>query len=742
LWMDRNLGATTPTYPDMTGYDKLRAYGLHYQWGRKDPFGAYNSHVYFKDGSRSVNGEFGFNGDYTTTAEDTFEATIAKTIKNPHLFINADKSGISQWTSTTNTHAEEDKGWACLWGNPTGYAKTYGPGSINNEQGSKSIYDPCPVGWKVPSHQMFAFITNTGEDRTGTYHYSDAYKFNVREVIQNNGGTLEYLADARIKSNGNKSETYPIDRTLSFFVDDCNKEGAPADPETATMLTFMLSGSRSYGVGYLNEVGNIGIYATNAPTEKGSTTGGTAFFDPSNCNYYFKTIGRGKHANQACGISVRCVRDLAVQITDEESCIDLSAEGTANTYIANKPGTNYKFKATVKGNGATGSYQSQRYTSNKWTFVEGVAGEKQTSVTIAPVAAKLSHFQAWAYKNETYTTTSPIVSESVKYENGYIYFSTPAEFVNGNAVIAALDNNGDIVWSWHIWASENYTPAEIKVDNNYYVMDRNIGANISKESDETNASSWYAAQAVGMMYQHGRKDPFPGPLDIRANDGHRGGVGMAFMKPDGTLMYGSNAGGGAYINAASTDYAIGLASVLTSPWTFEQATAIATQHPESIINSNTKSNSSDKKDWWGRRVDGAKEFMYYWGTTNWDSGNKTSLIKKTIYDPCPAGWITPGHDIGKYISEGTISANTYGWTVTFANGAQAYFPKTGFRKENCNYTECNTHGYYWINGIGDGGCASFNFTDMNTINHLGLANTNDVIAAGCTMRAIRCVKIK
>lgn len=35
---------------------------------------------------------------------------------------------------------------------------------------------------------------------------------------------------------------------------------------------------------------------------------------------------------------------------------DLSANGTANTYLITKPGTTYKFRATTKGNGVPRTY--------------------------------------------------------------------------------------------------------------------------------------------------------------------------------------------------------------------------------------------------------------------------------------------------------------------------------------------------------------------------------------------------
>lgn len=40
--------------------------------------------------------------------------------------------------------------------------------------------------------------------------------------------------------------------------------------------------------------------------------------------------------------------------------------------------------------------------------------------------------------------------------DGLIYFKTPKTFIDGNAVIAALNESGEIVWSWNVWAVEGW----------------------------------------------------------------------------------------------------------------------------------------------------------------------------------------------------------------------------------------------------------------------------------------------
>ena len=82
----------------------------------------------------------------------------------------------------------------------------------------------------------------------------------------------------------------------------------------------------------------------------------------------------------------------------------------------------------------------------------------------------------------------------------------------GNAVVA-FKVNGTIYWSWHIWVTDNpengvvYQQGfETDVDNNLVTiqyMDRNLGATSNGFLDH----QWQ--KSGGLMYEWGRKDPFP-----------------------------------------------------------------------------------------------------------------------------------------------------------------------------------------------------------------------------------------
>lgn len=107
---------------------------------------------------------------------------------------------------------------------------------------------------------------------------------------------------------------------------------------------------------------------------------------------------------------------------------DLSANGTANTYLVTKPGTTYKFRAMVKGNGTPRTYS---YSVNGRPVTKSYS---EADLAIKPAVAKL----VWYNSPKTadgWVRESPVIIESVEYDDweGNVYFTTPAEFVPGNA---------------------------------------------------------------------------------------------------------------------------------------------------------------------------------------------------------------------------------------------------------------------------------------------------------------------
>ena len=267
---------------------------------------------------------------------------------------------------------------------------------------------------------------------------------------------------------------------------------------------------------------------------------------------------------------------------------DLSAEGTANCYLVQASG-NYKFKATL---------------GNTEYLVGNV---KKTEVL-------------W----ETFgTDVMPNVGDliaSTGYQDGYIYFSTAKNFNNGNASIAARNSKGVILWSWHIWCSEEGWNDQVYANNAGTMMDRNLGATSATPGD---------VGAFGLLYQWGRKDPFMG--------------------------YGSSEFGSR--DAASTGNWTPIIGPKTSVY--------AVSNPMTFI-----------RNPWGEWCEGSG-FGLQIGDLRW------SESKKTPFDPCPAGYRVPagGKDgiwAKAYVnSKGRDKYDGLYWEL--ADKTMAWYPCTGMR---------------------------------------------------------------
>ena len=274
----------------------------------------------------------------------------------------------------------------------------------------------------------------------------------------------------------------------------------------------------------------------------------TVEYTESENNYslaLLKAVGPGKAtitatANDGSGVKA----EAEVTVIPNETTFT----STANCYIVTKAGA-YAFKA-VKGN----------------------SSESVGSVASAEVL--------W----ETFgTDVAPAVGDLVKdvsYKDGEITFTATDK--KGNAVIAAKDAAGNILWSWHIWLTDQ--PKEQEYYHNAgTMMDRNLGATSSTPGD---------VGALGLLYQWGRKDPFLGSSSI-----------SEAVEAKSTITWPS---------AVSSDSSTG-------------TIAYAIANPTTFITDNSKND-----DW------------YYTGYSSTDNTRWTTSDKaKSIYDPCPAGWRVP-----------------------------------------------------------------------------------------------------
>lgn len=149
--MDRHLGATSTGYWGLNNDNS--AQGLYYEWGRKDPFPRIN------------------DASMKTTALQTTYTTKGESLGTAYAAVAANTNEV-KWVYMSKAMVKEDIAkypmcyiaagnatWlegapADLWGNPV-------TSPTENNIGSKSIYDPCPPGYRVPHAYVWTGFTNT-----------------------------------------------------------------------------------------------------------------------------------------------------------------------------------------------------------------------------------------------------------------------------------------------------------------------------------------------------------------------------------------------------------------------------------------------------------------------------------------------------------------------------------------------------------------------------------------------------
>lgn len=326
-------------------------------------------------------------------------------------------------------------------------------------------------------------------------------------------------------------------------------------------------------------------------------------------------------------------------------------------------------------------------------YVIDVTHIAESSQTIAPADVKVlwqsgsKLINYCEYKKEDGIFSFFVGSEEVEDASGNV---VGVAVPQGNAVVAAYDNNENIIWSWHLWLTAQDADHGAITTSEGVFMDRNLGAysnsNGSKDTDEIYKS-------YGLFYQWGRKDPFVGPRDYNfsANADH----------------YVYTAAGGytaiQYVDAESeleSDLAVGsLEFAVANPLAF---------------------------------VLGSESNDYDWIYTSHDN-TLWSSTSKSIYDPCPRGWRVPksGTFLSFDIAEAEDMANladvrgAYGWNLVDKNtGTSVFMPGVGRRSYQTGVlTNMNNYGYdnvpmpwvgyYWTAGA-EGTQAESMFFDLNT----------------------------
>ena len=280
-----------------------------------------------------------------------------------------------------------------------------------------------------------------------------------------------------------------------------------------------------------------------------------------------------------------------------DDILDLDGNANANCYIVTAPGK-YKFKA-VRGN-------------NPADYLDDVAD----GVVL------------WETWNNAEEVVENSVVESATYAEDYMIIHMPATLHPGNAVIAARDADGKILWSWHIWVPE--TSIETKNYGIYSadMMDRNLGALVAAP-----LGAVAPVESFGLTYQWGRKDPFPG-AGIPGKSANATVAGVELSQTPG--------------EGSGNECKITLEESIANP---------------------TLLGHSQNGDW-----------LLEINSELWRDS------EKTIYDPCPPGYRVPARDKNQPFHSSDLTTQV-GWSESVDNYSftlgdpVAVFPLAGYRDD-------------------------------------------------------------
>ena len=371
-------------------------------------------------------------------------------------------------------------------------------------------------------------------------------------------------------------------------------EAVLAENYTASSFGILYSEEETFTAANAQCLQIVDIYGTNYSVSTSSLKPSTTYYYTS----YIKQDDLYKYGEIKSFTTLEYPYNVQTGL-NLSSATNLSSSASANCYIISKAGL-YKFK-TVKGNSS-----------------ESVGEVASASIL-------------WETFGTSETPESCDLIKAFCYNDGYIAFQTAETFKEGNALIAAKDARGTILWSWHIWLTDQ-PQGQVYYNNSGTMMDRNLGAISATPGD---------VGALGLLYQWGRKDPF----------------------------LGSSSNSSSTVAKSTITWPSAVKST-SSTGTISYATA----NPTTFIGYN-----SSNKDW------------YYTGSSSTDNTRWTTSDKsKSIYDPCPAGWRVPdGGSNGVWSkAKGSSSYFDYSYDSTnegmnfsgkFGSASTIWYPASGCR---------------------------------------------------------------
>lgn len=370
-------------------------------------------------------------------------------------------------------------------------------------------------------------------------------------------------------------------------------------------------------------------------------------------------------------------------------------ENTANCYVVGAPGY-YSFPLVYGNAIKDGTTNTSAYTTTNsgYNILSNFINHTGNAITDPYISKNAGCIPS---KAELVWQDAPNLVSDIKYNHGnnggtISFHVDQATICQGNAVIAVKDVDDQILWSWHIWVTDNDIKNTIAVINHqnvtYNLMSVNLGwcdgattsyaersckvkftaGNQSQEITVKQAAESISAGGNHPYYQWGRKDPFL-PSNGLSN------ANKTWYDKDGN----------AHTEAPATE-----------------------KLAEGII---CIKNYILKPNVMNGGYQGDNTYYNLWGADKTVGIGNDNEVVKTIYDPSPVGFKLPASNVftgftttGEYTdsssrTNGTWDSSSRGWNfyTDSSKNKTIFFPASGFRiYSNGGANDVGSYGCCWL----------------------------------------------
>lgn len=735
-YMDRNLGATNASF---LGYDWHKSPGLVYQWGRKDPmppFIDYDGSFYeiytakygalVEDYTRDISSLGKSILPHTPRPYATLDENLQYAIRNPLTYIDKSTSSNNWFSPNSNAnHPNVFRGFD-LWSDnyEGGNGGSNQPLSFQNQYGKnrlKSIFDPCPCGWRVPSFSS-RDVENHVESPWGadTGSFFDDKNQNLHIIRPDS--SYKYLKNIKM---------YPL---LGYDFKDVMHQRPDSTWQAMNLGMFPLGGYHQPGLANQRSVfydrgASSVIWGATAVNYGQARTFGL-LADRWQVDLYQGFRGRYQYhafsvGQTSASASVRCMQD--------PNHTDPAMPNFDTEYFTmNRPtygvGSNY----------TVGIEQPNSYILNSDQSELRIPVSKGYAVYNQLLTKNGWPSGANQYTSVYWTTNKQIISKiyidntnPLPHEREIVIEINPSQ--KGNAIVALhigdTPANDSILWTWHIWAPNTnprsnaiaYTTEPITPSAHYInytersgfpplktvFMDRNLGAlesfpsGLASQPTDTNLLN-QAAQSGGLHYQWGRKDPLP---PFRNPDGSNTPIYRGQINTNGqeALYVDTPIDNATYIANYTQPYSTysvvaGINSNDATDVNTARVMKYATQNPLTYLYHQPPTNPYG--DLYQAFVENDLSGVRDWvsmeraqATNRWGHGTR-----KSPFDPCPEGWRVPDMSFTGAVSGYDRGGSPWysGWGESL-NQLWAHSVSANYNGQFVNST--NNIGIGWVTGI-------------------------------------------